>query len=69
MSGFAFQVACLRLVANEPLFGFYAVPVDWPVFYYESTDGPKFVLLEKRIISLRTLGEPVCDAKNFTTVY
>ncbi len=25
-------VACLRLVANEPLFGVYAVPVDWPVF-------------------------------------
>ncbi len=31
MGGFGFQVACLRLVANEPLFGFYAVPVDWPV--------------------------------------
>ncbi len=31
MGGFAFQVACLRLVANEPLFGVYAVPVDWPV--------------------------------------
>ncbi len=31
MSGFAFPVACLRLVANEPLFGVYAVPVDWPV--------------------------------------
>ncbi len=31
MGGFAFQVACLRLVALEPL------------FYYESTDGPKFV--------------------------
>ncbi len=60
MGGFAFQVACLRLVANEPLFGVYAVPVDWPlkiwnknsfkvgeqdVFYYESTDGPKFVPL------------------------
>ncbi len=31
MDGLAFQVACLRLVANEPLFGVYAVPVDWPV--------------------------------------
>ncbi len=31
MDGFAFQVACLRLVANEPLFGVYAVNVDWPV--------------------------------------
>ncbi len=31
MSGFAFQVACLLLVANEPLFGTYAAPVDWPV--------------------------------------
>ncbi len=31
MGGFAFQVACLRLVANEPLFGVYAVPLDWPV--------------------------------------
>ncbi len=31
MGGFAFQVACLRLVANEQLFGVYAVPVDWPV--------------------------------------
>ncbi len=31
MGGFAFQVACLRLVAYEPLFGVYAVPVDWPV--------------------------------------
>ncbi len=30
MGGFAFQVACLRLVANEALFGVYAVPVDWP---------------------------------------
>ncbi len=30
MGGFAFQVACLRLVANEPLFGVYAI-VDWPV--------------------------------------
>ncbi len=31
MSGFAFQVACLRLVANELLFGVYVVPVNWPV--------------------------------------
>ncbi len=31
MSGFAFSVACLRLVANESLFGVNAVPVDWPV--------------------------------------
>ncbi len=31
MSGFASQVACLRLVANEPLFSIYAVPIDWPV--------------------------------------
>ncbi len=31
MGGFAFEVACLRLVANEQLFGVYAVPVDWPV--------------------------------------
>ncbi len=31
MDGFAFQVACLRLVANEPLFGVYAVPADWSV--------------------------------------
>ncbi len=31
MGGFAFQVACLRLVANEPLFGVFAVPVDWPL--------------------------------------
>ncbi len=31
MGGFAFQVACLRLVSNEPLFGVYAVPLDWPV--------------------------------------
>ncbi len=31
MGGFAFQVACLRRVANEPLFGVYVVPVDWPV--------------------------------------
>ncbi len=30
MDGFSFQVACLRLVANEPLFGVYAVPVGWP---------------------------------------
>ncbi len=29
MSGFAFQVACLRLGANEPLFGVYVVPVDF----------------------------------------
>ncbi len=28
MSGLAFQVACLQQVANEPLFGVYAVPVD-----------------------------------------
>ncbi len=32
MSGFAFQVTCLRLVANEPLFGIYAVPLDWQVY-------------------------------------
>ncbi len=31
MCGFAFRVACLRLVANEPLFGIYAAPGDWPV--------------------------------------
>ncbi len=31
MGGFAFQNARLRLVANEPLFSVYAVPVDWPV--------------------------------------
>ncbi len=31
MGGFAFQVACLRLEANEPLLGVYAVPVDWQV--------------------------------------
>ncbi len=31
MGGFAFQVTCLRLVANEPLFRIHAVPVDWPV--------------------------------------
>ncbi len=31
MGGFAFQVACLRLVDSESLFGVYAVPVDWPV--------------------------------------
>ncbi len=31
MGGFAFQVACFRLVANKPLFGVYSVPVDWPV--------------------------------------
>ncbi len=31
MGGFAFQVASLRLVANEQLFGVYAVPVDWLV--------------------------------------
>ncbi len=31
MGGFAFQVACLRLVANEQLLDIYAVPVDWPV--------------------------------------
>ncbi len=30
MGAFAFHVACLRLVGNEPLFGVYAVP-DWPV--------------------------------------
>ncbi len=30
MGGFAFQVACLRLLANEPLVGVYSVPVDWP---------------------------------------
>ncbi len=30
MGGFAFQIACLQLAANEPLFGIYAVPVDWP---------------------------------------
>ncbi len=31
MGGFAFQVTCVRLVANELLFGVYAVPVDWPI--------------------------------------
>ncbi len=31
MGDFTFQVACLRLLADEPLFGFHAVPVDWPV--------------------------------------
>ncbi len=31
MSGFAFPVAFLRLVANEPLLGIYAVPVGWRV--------------------------------------
>ncbi len=31
MGGFAFQVACLRLVANDPLFGVNAVHVDWLV--------------------------------------
>ncbi len=31
MSGFAFPVACLWLVANEPFFGIDAVPGDWPV--------------------------------------
>ncbi len=31
MSAFAFQVARLQLVINEPLIGVYAVPVDWPV--------------------------------------
>ncbi len=31
MNGFASLVACLLLVANEPLFGSYEVPVDWPV--------------------------------------
>ncbi len=31
MSGFAFSVSCLRLVAQESLFGINAVPVDWPV--------------------------------------
>ncbi len=30
LGGFAFQVSCLRLVANEPLFGVNMVPVDWP---------------------------------------
>ncbi len=33
MSSCAFQVACLRLVADEPLFGILAVPVDWPVLW------------------------------------
>ncbi len=33
MGGFAFQVAFLRLVANEPLLGVYALPVDWPVLW------------------------------------
>ncbi len=27
----AFQVTCLRVVANDPLFGVYAVPVDCTV--------------------------------------
>ncbi len=31
MGGFAFQVACLGLVAHESLFGVHAVQVDWPV--------------------------------------
>ncbi len=31
MGGFAFQVARLRLVVNEPLLGVYSVPVDWLV--------------------------------------
>ncbi len=31
MGGSAFQVACLRLVAYEPLLGVYAVPEEWPV--------------------------------------
>ncbi len=31
MGGFGFPVACLRLVANEPLVGVFAVPVDWPI--------------------------------------
>ncbi len=35
MGGFAFQVACLRLVANEPLFGVYAVPVDFFFFLFK----------------------------------
>ncbi len=36
MSVFAFQVACLRLVADEPLFGIYAVPVDQ---YFDRISG------------------------------
>ncbi len=62
MGGFAFQVACLRLVANEPLFGVYAVRVDWPVLRQNLTmwtlttlrfcpDGPKFILLETSLSS------------------
>ncbi len=31
MGGFTFQVACLRLVANKPLFGVHSIPVGWPV--------------------------------------
>ncbi len=31
MGGFAFQIACLRLVAIEQLVDVYAVPVDWLV--------------------------------------
>ncbi len=31
MGGFDFQVACLWLVANEPLFGVNAAHVDWLV--------------------------------------
>ncbi len=37
MDDFAFQFTCLRLVANEPLFGVYAVPVDWPVIRQNPT--------------------------------
>ncbi len=46
MSGFAFQVACLRLVANEPLFGIYAVLK----FIKFTTRTVQVVLLRVRIM-------------------
>ncbi len=47
MGGFAFQVACLRLVANEPLFGVHSVPVDWPVLRPNlSPHGVQFLVHE-----------------------
>ncbi len=40
MSGFAFRVACLRLVANEPLFGIDVLRQNHRIFRTMDCQGP-----------------------------
>ncbi len=68
MGGFAFQVACLRLVANEPLFGVYAVPVDWPVLKPLKIWKKIFLPLENKK-SFTTFNNSLRTAKCFKSIH